>query len=71
MAPVVGKTGKAFERALLLSQVGVLNNIRFLAEVVKDAEKSEQRKVLLEEVRTRLNGLFQRVIDLLEQDYFC
>lgn len=71
MAPIVGKTGKDFERTLLLSQVGVLNNVRFLAEVIKDAEKSEARKALVQEAQSRLNSLYQRTIRLLEQDYFC
>jgi hypothetical protein len=42
-----------------------------LAEVLQDAEKSDQRKALLEQIRTRSNALYQRVIELLEQDYFC
>jgi len=71
LAPIVGKTGKDFERTLLLSQVGVLNNVRFLAEVIKDAEKSEARKALVQEAQSRLNSLYQRTIRLLEQDYFC
>lgn len=71
MAPIVGKSGKDFERTLLLSQAGVLNNVRFLAEVIKDAEKSDARRSLLQEIQIRLNGLYQRVIRLLEQDYFC
>lgn len=71
MAPIVGKTGKDFERTLLLSQAGVLNNVRFLAEVIKDSEKSDQRKTFLAEAKTRLDDLYQRVVKLLEQEYFC
>jgi hypothetical protein len=71
MAPIVGKTGKDFERTLLLSQAGVLNNLRFLAQVIKDAEKSNQRKTFLAEAQTRLDDLYQRVVHLLEQEYFC
>lgn len=71
MAPIEGKTGKAFERALLLSQAGVLNNLRFLAQVIKDDEKSNQRKAFLTEAHTRLDDLYQRVVNVLERDYFC
>ena len=71
MAPIVGKTGKDFERTLLLSQAGVLNNSRFLAQVIKDAEKSDARRAFAQEAHTRLNGLYQRIVRLLEQDYFC
>lgn len=71
MAPIVGKTGKDFERTLLLSQAGVLNNVRFLAQVIKDAEKSDQRKTFLAEAKTRLDDLYHRVVTLLEQEYFC
>jgi hypothetical protein len=71
MAPIQGKTGKAFERALLLSQAGVLNNLRFLTQVIKDDEKSNQRKTFLTEAHARLDDLYQRVVDLLEREYFC
>lgn len=71
MAPIVGKTGKSFERALLLSQAGVLNNLRFLAQVIKDDEKSNQRKAFLAEAHTRLDELYRRIVDLLEREYFC
>jgi len=71
MAPIQGKTGKAFERALLLSQAGVLNNLRFLTQVIKDDEKSNQRKAFLSEAHARLDDLYQRVLNLLEREYFC
>jgi hypothetical protein len=71
MAPVEGKTGKAFERALLLSQAGVLNNLRFLAQVMKDDEKNNQRKAFLTEAHTRLDALYQRAVGLLEKEHFC
>ena len=71
MAPIEGKTGKAFERALLLSQAGVLNNLRFLTQVIKDDEKSNPRKTFLTEAHTRLDDLYQRVVNLLEREYFC
>jgi hypothetical protein len=71
MAPIVGQSGKPFERTLLLSQLGVLNNLRFLAEVIKDAEKSAARKRVVTEIHRRFEGLYHRVLDLLEHDYFC
>jgi hypothetical protein len=71
MAPIVGKTGKAFERALLLAQGAVLNNLRFLSEVMHDAEKSRHRKTFLWDVRTRTSDLYGRISRLLEQAYFC
>ena len=71
MAPIEGKTGKAFERAFLLSQAGVLNNLRFLAQVIKDDEKNNQRKAFLTEAQTRLDELYQRIVRLLEKEYFC
>lgn len=71
MAPIEGKTGKAFERAFLLSQAGVLNNLRFLVQVIKEDEKSNQRKAFLTEAHTRLDDLYQRTVNLLEREYFC
>jgi hypothetical protein len=71
MAPIVGQTGKAFERTLLLSQLGLLNNLRFLAEVTREAEKNDSRKRFVQEVQSRFDSLYKRTARLLEQQHFC
>jgi hypothetical protein len=55
----------------LLSQLGVLNNLRFLAEVTREAEKNDKRKVFLQEVQSRFDRLYKRTARLLEQQHFC
>lgn len=71
MAPIVGKSGVEFERTLLVSVIGPVNNMRFLAEVLYEEEKDARRKAFLVRTREKLDGLFNRMIALLERDYFC
>lgn len=71
MAPIVGKTGIEFERTMLVSVLGPVNNMRFLAEVLYEEEKDARRKAFLVKTREKLDGLFNRMMALLERDYFC
>lgn len=71
MAPIVGKTGVDFERTMLVSVLGPVNSMRFLAEVLHEEEKDAHRKAFLAKTKDRLDGLFHRVMTLLERDYFC
>lgn len=71
LAPIVRQTGKDFERTLLLTQSGALNQLRFLAEVMHESEKDHNRKALLTEVKQRFDGLYDKVVKLLNEEYFC
>jgi nicotinamide riboside kinase len=71
MAPIVGKTGKEYERTLLVSVIGPINSMRFLADVLREAETDKARQAFLGKVKDRFDGLFNRLVRLLEQDYFC
>lgn len=71
MAPIVGKTGIEFERTMLVSVLGPVNNLRFLAEVLYEEEKDARRKAFLVGTREKLDGHFNRMLALLERDYFC
>lgn len=71
LAPIVGRTGKDYERTLLVTEIGLLNSVRFLLEVIAEEEKNEQRKALLTKARARFDDLFNRAVKLLEKHYFC
>lgn len=71
LAPIVGQTGKDFERTLLLTQSGALNQLCFLTEVMQDSEKSDTRKAFLTKVKQGFDGLYDKVVKLLNDEYFC
>lgn len=71
LAPLVGRTGANFERTLLLTQSGALNQLRFLAEVTAAAEKSNERRAFLREVRQNFVRLYGEVVKLLNEEHFC
>lgn len=67
---LLGATGKDFERRLLLSVSGPLNQARHLARVMREAETSRERKAFWQDVQTRLDAQYRRVMGLLEERYF-
>ena len=67
---LLSESGMAFERLLLLSQSGALNQTRHLAEVMVDTETDPKRKMYWQEVQKRLDNLYNRTVDLLNKDYF-
>lgn len=70
LAPFVGRTGKDFERTLLLTESGAINQQKFLAEVMIEAETSEQRKTFLRGVAKRYGELYRMDVELLNKSYF-
>ncbi|HUO81529.1 MAG TPA: hypothetical protein VM616_01585 [Gammaproteobacteria bacterium] len=70
-APLVGSTGTDFERTLLLTQAGQLNQARYLSEVLADAEANADRQRFLMELNGEFDELFGRVDELLEEQYYC
>ncbi|MBA3562807.1 MAG: hypothetical protein H0W33_02115 [Gammaproteobacteria bacterium] len=70
-APIVGKTGTDFERTLLLTQSGGLNQMLHMAEVLADAETDSTRKRFLGDAYERLDALYERVSELLFNQYYC
>jgi len=69
-APLVGRTGGDFERTLLLSMSAVLSQESHLCKVMADEEPDPGlRKVLLES-KQRFDSLYDRVVALLNRDYF-
>lgn len=70
-APFVGKTGVEFERTLLLTQSGGLNQMRHLTEVLADVETDSDRKRILADADERFDTLYGRVSELLNAQYYC
>jgi hypothetical protein len=69
-APVVGKGGREYERTVLLSFANGLNHERHLCQVMAEAEPDAGLKKFLLETGKKYDGLYERVIALLEKEYF-
>ena len=70
IAPVVGRSGPAFERTLLLSSSGALNQSQFLCQVMAEAEPDPNLKKLLLDAEKRFAGLYEEVVVLLNEVHF-
>lgn len=70
-APVVGRSGADFERTLLLTLSGGLNQLRHLARVMAEAERSDERSALLRGAENRLDALYAEIEHVLEDHYFA
>ena len=71
LAPLVGRTGADFERTLLLTLSGGLNQSRYLVEVMLDREEHPARRELLIRAKTTFDRLYDADVDLLNARYFC
>jgi len=69
-APIVGRTGPNFERTLLLTLSGGLNQLRHLARVMAAEEREQNRQKLLENAEQRMDGLYNRMVKLLNDEYY-
>jgi len=70
LAPLTGASGADFERTLLLTQSGALNQLRFLADAIAHAETNESRRAYAKGVRRELDRLYVQTVALLDQRYF-
>jgi len=69
-APVTGASGADFERMLLLSEAGVLSQLRFKVDVMADADKNPARSKYLRKMHKEINQLYVRTAQLLDKRYF-
>ena len=69
-APVVGRTGGDFERTLLLSLSAVLSQESHLCKVMAEEEPDPGLKKFLLDSKQSFDGLYDRVVKLLNRDYF-
>lgn len=70
LAPVVGRTGPDFERTLLFTLSGGLNQFRHLARVMAAAERNDQRRTFLKHAEHRMDKLYDDMQRVLNQYYF-
>jgi hypothetical protein len=70
LAPLTGASGADFERTLLLTQSGALNQLRFLADAIAHAETNESRRAYVKGVRRELDRLYVQTVELLDRRYF-
>ena len=70
LLPLVGAHGADFERTLLLTESGALNQLRFLAQALADAEKSAPRREFVLGVQRKFDGLYVDVVKLLDRRFF-
>ena len=70
LAPIVGAKGADFERTLLLSQSGALNQLRFLAAALEEAERGSPREAQVARIRERLDRHYVAVVRLLDRRFF-
>lgn len=70
VAPVVGKTGPVFERTLLLTLSGALNQLRYKAQVMAEEESVPELRKTLKTAEQRFADLYEGVVKELNEDYF-
>lgn len=71
LAPLIGMGGKDFERTLLLTLSGALNQQRHLSKALLDAEENIERKRLLRDVNRGYDEIYRELVKLLDERYFC
>jgi hypothetical protein len=69
-APVVGLTGESFDRRMLQALEGTLNNLRFMAKALAEEEPEPSLKQIATTAHNRLEQLYDRVLDMLDEKYF-
>jgi hypothetical protein len=66
----LGKSGKEFERLLLLTQAGSLTAERHIARAMREAETDPERKAFWEQTARRFDELYAKLVRLLEERYY-
>jgi hypothetical protein len=69
-APVIGHSGREYERTVLIGFSNGLNHERHLCEVMAEAEPDANLKKFLLDAERRYDALYDRVTALLEKEYF-
>jgi hypothetical protein len=70
LAPLVGKTGTAFERKLLLAASGALNQLMFQCRVMAEREPVDSLRQVLLDAEKRFAALYDEDVKLLNERYF-
>jgi hypothetical protein len=69
-APLVGLTGESFDRRMLQTLEGTLNQLRFLAKALADEEPEPSLKQIATTAHNKLDQLYDRVLNMLIDKYY-
>jgi hypothetical protein len=69
-APVVGHGGREYELTVLIAYANGFNHERHLCEVMAEAEPDAGLKKFLLDTEKHYDGLYERVMALLNKEYF-
>ena len=69
-APIVGHGGREYERTVLIGYANGMNHERHLCQVMAEAEPDASLKKFLLDAEKRYDGLYDRVMALLDKEYF-
>lgn len=69
-APIVGKSGREYERTVLIGLYNGINHERHLCEVMAESEPEPGLKHFLLDCKKGYDHLYQRTVALLEREYF-
>jgi len=69
-APVIGHGGREYERTVLIGYANGINHERHLCKVMAEAEPDASLKKFLLDAEKRYDGAYDRVMTLLDKEYF-
>ena len=69
-APIIGHGGREYERTILIALSNGINHERHLCQVMAEEEPDAGLKKFLLETQKGYDGLYERVVALLEHEYF-
>jgi hypothetical protein len=69
-APVAGLRGESFDRRMLQTLEGALNQLRFLTKALADEEPEPSLKQIATTAHNRFEELYGRVVAILDEKYY-
>ena len=69
-APVIGHGGREYERTVLIGYANGINHERHLCQVMAEAEPDASLKKFLLDAEKRYDGVYDRIMTLLDKEYF-
>jgi hypothetical protein len=68
--PMIGRSGREYERTLLISLLNGINHERHLCSVMAEEEPDPNLKKFLLDTKTHYDGFYKRIDALLNQSYY-
>jgi hypothetical protein len=69
-APVVGLAGESFDRRMLQTLEGALNQLRYLTQALAEEEPEPSLKQIAANAHDKFDELYGRVLDMLIEKYY-